>query len=125
MVKSFKVFFFPHMELWTGVSSTFFKWETNHRVMELFNKNVRIRIMKSLNVRPREHGAVSKIYFLIYLKWSIFALQRCISFCCATMSQLYVYIYPLPLGPPPTPSHPSRSSQSADLSSPCYTASSH
>ena len=32
--------------------------------------------------------------------------------------QLYVYIYLLPLGPP---SHPSRSLQSTELSSPCYT----
>ena len=42
------------------------------------------------------------------------------------MNQLYVYIYPLPLGFPPTPpSHPSRSPQSIELSSLCYTAPSH
>ena len=37
------------------------------------------------------------------------------------VNQLYVYIYPLPLEPlsHPAPSHPSRSSQSAELSSLC------
>ena len=41
--------------------------------------------------------------------------------------QLYVYIYPLPLRPPShsLPTHPSRSSQSTELSSLCYTATSH
>ena len=38
------------------------------------------------------------------------------------VNQLYVYIYPLPLGPP---SYPCRSSQSTRLSSLCYTAASH
>ena len=33
------------------------------------------------------------------------------------MHQLYVYIHPLPLGPPQHQSHPSRSSQSTKLSS--------
>ena len=37
-------------------------------------------------------------------------------------NQLYAYIYPLSLEPP---SHPSRSAQSTELSSLCYTAASH
>ena len=44
------------------------------------------------------------------------------------VNQLYVHIYPLPLGPPSPhhpPSHPSRSSQSTELSSLCYTAGTH
>ena len=43
------------------------------------------------------------------------------------VNQLYVYLYPLPLGPPshPSPSHPSRSLQSTKLSSLCYAAGSH
>ena len=42
------------------------------------------------------------------------------------VNQLYVYIYPLPLGPPSHHLiyHPSRSSQSTKLSSLCYTAAS-
>ena len=40
------------------------------------------------------------------------------------MNQLYVHIYPLPLGPPTLPSHPSRLSQSTELSL-CYKAASH
>ena len=38
------------------------------------------------------------------------------------LNPLFVYMYLFPLGPP---SHPSRSSQSAELSSLCYTAASH
>ena len=40
------------------------------------------------------------------------------------VDQLYEYIYPLPLEPPPPapPSHPARASQSPRLSSLCYTA---
>ena len=42
------------------------------------------------------------------------------------VNELYVYIYPLCLGPPsPPPSHPSRSLQSTELSSLCYTAGSY
>ena len=45
------------------------------------------------------------------------------------VNQLYVYMcsFPLkpPFCPPPTPSHPSRSSQSTQLGSLCYTATSY
>ena len=42
------------------------------------------------------------------------------------VNQLYVHIYPLPSGPPShhLTSHPSRSSQSTELSSLCYRAAS-
>ena len=43
-----------------------------------------------------------------------------------SLRQLYVYIYPLPHGSPTLPpSHPSRPSQSTELSSLCYSAASH
>ena len=40
-------------------------------------------------------------------------------------STIYIYLYPLPLGPPSSLPPPSRSSQSTELSSLCYTAGSH
>lgn len=48
---------FLHLELWTRVSSAFFMWETNHRIIELFDRSVCIGIMELLNVRSRDHGA--------------------------------------------------------------------
>ena len=46
-----------------------------------------------------------------FLNWSIIALQHCLSFCCVTVNQLYVYIHPPDCWPSLlhyTLSHPSR-----------------
>ena len=66
------------------------------------------------------------LYFLILLfYWSIVASQYCVGFCCTTwISETYTYVPPLSL-PATPPSHPSRSSQSPELSSLCDTAASH
>ena len=84
--------------------------------------------------------------FLFFFSWNIIALHYCVSFCCIIMwnslrgsvafiAQLRLtlcdpmdcsepgssHTWPLPLEPPSRPPfHPSRLSQSAWLSSPCY-----
>ena len=66
-----------------------------------------------------------KTPFLSFLKnWITGALQHYVSFCCTMKWISYMYTYvPSPLHlPPTTPPHPSRSSQSSELSSPCYSA---
>ena len=65
-------------------------------------------------------------YFFLYFYWSITALQCCQFLVHNEMNQPYVYIYPFPLESPFHPSsHPSRPSQSTELSFLCCTAASH
>ena len=59
--------------------------------------------------------------FLFLFYWSIIALQCCICLCCTAKGISYVYAYGVSL----LGLHPPRSSQSTELSAPCYTAASH
>ena len=66
--------------------------------------------------------------FLIFFNWRIIALKHCVGFCHTSIwiSHRYTYIPSLlkPLSSP-SPSQPSRLSQSTDLNSLCHTANSH
>ena len=75
-----------------------------------------LNVDKGLLVSLIFQEPTSFLLTIIYLQW-------CVSFSLYNkVKQLYVYIHPLPLEPP---SHPSRSPQSAELSSLCYTVASH
>ena len=74
----------------------------------------------------------SVLYFLLLLllfgfNWSIIALWGFVGFCCTMkwMGYMCVYIPSFLSLPPITPSYPSRSSQSTELSSLCQTATGH
>ena len=77
-----------------------------------------VSVDKGLLVSLIFQEPTSFLLTIIYLQW-------CVSFSLYNkVKHLYVYIHPLPLEPP---SHltPSRSPQSAELSSLCYIVASH
>ena len=80
----------------------------------------------------RSHCTASKVVLLTFLyffffNWRKIALRCFVGFCRTAMwiSYKYTHIPALLSLPPPGPSCPSRSSQSARLGSVCYTAASH
>ena len=73
-------------------------------------------------------GQANLVFFFLNLFYGgIVALQCSVSFCCTMkwISYMYTYIPSLLDFPPIPPFHPSRSPQSNELSSLCYTAVSH
>ena len=65
-------------------------------------------------------------HFVFFLNLCIITLQCCVGFCCtAQISHIYTYIPSLLSLPSTTHPTPSRSSQSTEMSSLCYTAGSH
>ena len=74
------------------------------------------------------HCTTREVLLLLFFNWGMVALQCCISFHCTMKWIIHMYTnisFLLSLPPSPPPSHPlSRSSQSAELSSLCYTAAS-
>ena len=70
--------------------------------------------------------SILKPVFSCFFNWAIVAFQCRVSFCCTMnwISVMHTYFHSL-LGLPTPPSYPSRSSQSPELSSLCYTAASH
>jgi len=73
----------------------------------------------------------SSLCFCLFFIWGRVALQYCVGFCCTTKWISYVYTYiphrwlSLPSSHHPRPFLPSRSSQSTELSSLCYSAGSY
>ena len=73
----------------------------------------------------RTHSTQWFFIFNFLLEYNF--IMYCVCFCCTTagISYKYTYIPSLLILLPTSPSHPSRSSQSTELSFPCYTAASH
>ena len=78
-----------------------------------------------LQTFSQEWWSFTSFCFVFFWFWSVTVLQSCVKFLLHNeVDQLYVYMCSLPLEPPShlPPSHPSRPSQSTELSSLHYTA---
>ena len=91
---------------------------------DLYTENFRT-LIKEMTKTQIQVFLLSKSRTFFFFNWRIIALQCCGSLCHTSTRIHYNYIYSFPLQPPfPTPSCPSRSSQSTKLGSLCYTAAS-
>ena len=114
-----------------NISKIIYEIGTSQSHIKTWSQNKLKNIWKYLlNTYLKKSHSRDIFLFFSHLFWSINALQCCVSFYCTTKWISYMYTY-IPISPPswaslpPSLSHPSRSSQSTELISPCYAAASH